>query len=55
LNNFQNQEQQQNDIFQFDDTLLEPTNKQMKFKCNICHIKVYDLQKHLKSFSHEEG
>jgi hypothetical protein len=32
LNNFQNQEQQQNDIFQFDDLLFEPTNKQKKIQ-----------------------
>jgi hypothetical protein len=35
LNNFQNQEIEQDDIFQFEDLLFEPTNKQNKFKWKI--------------------
>jgi hypothetical protein len=54
LNNFPSQEEQLNDIFQFDEALFEHTNKQKKFKCKICLIKVDDLQKHLTSFSYEK-
>jgi hypothetical protein len=53
LNN-QVESEEQNDIFKFDETLFEPTNKEKKFKCKIFKIKVYDLVKHLKSFSHEK-
>jgi hypothetical protein len=53
LNNQVESNEQQNDIFSFDETLFEPTNKEKKFKCKICKIKVYDLVEQLKSFSHE--
>jgi len=41
LNNFQNQEQQQNNIFQLDDIVFEPTNKQKKLeqlRTNFFHV-----------------
>ncbi len=44
LKKFQNQDIEQNDIFKFEETLFEPTNKQKKFKCKFCHIEVNDLQ-----------
>ncbi len=54
LNNIQQQEEQENDVFNFDDSLFEPTDEKKKFKCKKCHIKVDDLDKHLKSFTHEK-
>jgi DNA-directed RNA polymerase subunit RPC12/RpoP len=37
LNNNQHQEEQENDVFNFDDSLFEPTDKKKKFKCKKCH------------------
>jgi hypothetical protein len=54
LNNIHQQEEQENDVFNFDDSIFEPTNKKKKFKCKKCHIKADDLDKHLKSFTHEK-
>ncbi len=54
LNSNQHQEEQQNEILNIDDILFEPTDKKKKYQCKKCHIKVDDLDKHLKSFSHEK-
>ena len=54
LNNVSQQEEQQNEIFDFDDTLFETEFKNKKYKCKKCRIKVDDLDKHKKSFSHEK-
>ncbi len=54
LNNFKIKNNNKT-IFQLNETLFESTNKQKKFKCKICHIKVYDLKKHLKVSAIKNG
>ncbi len=54
LRNLSNQQDEQNNIFKFDDSLFNQSNKKWRLKCKICRIKVDDLQKHLRSFSNEK-